>query len=41
MLSARKGNGLGPGAEYHDKIEILGFVGGSTSLDWIAKREAK
>ena len=29
------------GTPYHDKIEMLGFVDGTTSLDWIAKAGGK
>jgi D-citramalate synthase len=36
LLGAKKVMEWAKGTEFHDKIEILGFVDGSTSLDWIA-----
>ena len=41
MLGAKKVMEWARGTEYHDKIEILGFVDGTTSLDWIAKAGGK
>jgi len=37
LLGARKIMEWAKGTQYHDRIEILGFVDGTTSLDWIAK----
>ena len=37
MLGARKVMDWARGTEYHDIMEILGFVDGTTSVDWIAK----
>jgi len=41
MLGAKKVMEWANGTPYHDKIEILGFVDGTTSLDWIAKAGGK
>ena len=41
MLGAKKIMEWANGTEFHDKIEILGFVDGTTSLDWIAKAGGK
>ncbi|MCE1199568.1 MAG: 2-isopropylmalate synthase, partial [Marinilabiliales bacterium] len=37
LLGAKKVMEWAKGTPYHDKIEILGFVDGSTSLEWIAR----
>ena len=36
LLGAKRVMEWAKGTEFHDKIEILGFVDGTTSLDWIA-----
>ncbi len=41
MLGAKKVMEWANGTVYHDKIEILGFVDGTTSLEWIAKAGGK
>lgn len=41
MLGAKKVMEWAKGTPFHDKIEILGFVDGTTSLDWIAKAGGK
>lgn len=41
MLGAKRVMEWANGTVYHDKIEILGFVDGTTSLDWIAKAGGK
>lgn len=41
MMGARKVMEWAKETPYHDKIEILGFVDGGTSLEWIAKAGGK
>ncbi|MEI6275477.1 MAG: alpha-isopropylmalate synthase regulatory domain-containing protein [Prolixibacteraceae bacterium] len=41
LLGAKKVMAWANGTEFHDKIEILGFVDGSTSLEWIASAGGK
>jgi len=41
MLGAKRVMEWANGTVYHDKIEILGFVDGTTSLEWIAKAGGK
>ncbi len=41
MLGAKKVMEWARGTIYHDKIEILGFVDGTASLEWIAKAGGK
>ncbi len=41
LLGAKKVMEWAKGTEFLDKIEILGFVDGSTSLDWIASAGGK
>ena len=41
LLGARKVMEWARGTGFHDKIEILGFVDGTTSLDWIANAGGK
>ncbi len=41
MMGAKRVMDWAIGTVYHDKIEILGFVDGSVSLEWIAKAGGK